>query len=171
MVPPRGDIRIDLLSDTVTLPPPEMREAMAAAPVGDDVYGEDPTVRRLEEEVAARLAKEAAIFVPSGTMGNLLALLAHCPRGRKVLVGRPAGPGVARDSRPRPRHRPAGHQHRLFPHRSVRLDDRRLPDGPRPARDPNGGAGREPRPGGDPLRRRKLRHRARLAGGSRSHEL
>jgi len=87
VIAPKGEIRVDLLSDTVTLPPPEMREAMTRAELGDDVYGEDPTVRRLEEEAAERLGKEAAIFVPSGTMGNLLALLAHCPRGRKVLVG------------------------------------------------------------------------------------
>lgn len=78
---------IDLRSDTLTLPPPEMREAMARAEVGDDVYGEDPSVNRLEQQAAHRLGKEAAIFVPSGTMANLLALLAHCPRGRMVLLG------------------------------------------------------------------------------------
>ncbi len=78
---------IDLLSDTVTLPPPAMVEAMARAQVGDDVYGEDPTVNRLEAQAAAMLGMEAAILVASGTMANLLALLAHCPRGRMVLVG------------------------------------------------------------------------------------
>jgi threonine aldolase len=78
---------IDLRSDTVTLPPPPMREAIARAEVGDDVYGEDPTVSRLEALAAERLAKEAAILLPSGTMANLLALMAHCRRGRKVLVG------------------------------------------------------------------------------------
>jgi threonine aldolase len=78
---------IDLRSDTVTQPTPEMREAMAEAEVGDDVYRDDPTVNRLEELAAAMLGKEAAIFVPSGTMGNLLALLVHCQRGDEVIVG------------------------------------------------------------------------------------
>jgi threonine aldolase len=78
---------IDLRSDTVTRPTPEMREAMASAPVGDDVYGEDPTVNRLQDLAAARMGKEAAIFVPSGTMGNLASLLAHCGRGDEAIVG------------------------------------------------------------------------------------
>ncbi len=77
----------DLRSDTVTRPTPEMREAMAQAPVGDDVYGEDPTVNRLQALAAERLGKEAALFVPSGTMGNLASLLAHCGRGDEVIVG------------------------------------------------------------------------------------
>lgn len=78
---------VDLRSDTVTKPTPEMREAMAEAEVGDDVYRDDPTVNRLEAMAAERLGKEAAIFVPSGTMGNLLALLVHCQRGDEVIVG------------------------------------------------------------------------------------
>jgi threonine aldolase len=78
---------IDLRSDTVTRPTPEMRAAMAAAPVGDDVYGEDPTVNDLQALAAARLGKEAGIFVPSGTMGNLASLLAHCGRGDEVIMG------------------------------------------------------------------------------------
>ena len=78
---------IDLRSDTVTKPTPEMREAMAEAEVGDDVYRDDPTVNRLEELAAEMLGKEAALFVPSGTMGNLLALLVHCQRGNEVIVG------------------------------------------------------------------------------------
>jgi threonine aldolase len=78
---------IDLRSDTVTQPTPEMREAMAKAEVGDDVYGDDPTVIRLQEMAAHMLGKEAALFVPSGTMGNLLALLVHCQRGDEVIVG------------------------------------------------------------------------------------
>lgn len=78
---------IDLRSDTVTQPTPEMREAMAEAEVGDDVYCDDPTVIRLEELAASMLGKEAAIFVPSGTMGNLIALLVHCQRGEEVIVG------------------------------------------------------------------------------------
>jgi len=78
---------IDLRSDTVTRPTPEMREAMAEAEVGDDVYRDDPTVNRLEELAAQMLGKEAAIFVPSGTMGNLIALLVHCQRGEEVIVG------------------------------------------------------------------------------------
>ena len=78
---------IDLRSDTVTKPTPEMRAAMAEAEVGDDVYRDDPTVNRLEELAAEMLGKEAALFVPSGTMGNLLALLVHCQRGDEVIVG------------------------------------------------------------------------------------
>lgn len=78
---------IDLRSDTVTKPTAEMRAAMQAAEVGDDVYGEDPTVNRLEEMAAARLGKEAALFVCSGTQSNLLALLAHCERGDEYIVG------------------------------------------------------------------------------------
>lgn len=81
---------IDLRSDTVTLPPPEMREVMARAEVGDDVYGEDPTVNKLENYAAELLGKEAALFVPSGTMGNLAALLAHCQRGDEIIVGEKA---------------------------------------------------------------------------------
>jgi len=78
---------IDLRSDTVTRPSPAMREAMARAEVGDDVYGEDPTVRMLEETVASLLGKEAALFVPSGTMGNQLALLTSTRRGDEVVCG------------------------------------------------------------------------------------
>ncbi len=81
---------IDLRSDTVTQPTQAMREAMAQAPVGDDVYGEDPSVNRLQEMAAARLGKEAALFVPSGTMGNLAAILAHCTRGDEVILGNKA---------------------------------------------------------------------------------
>ena len=78
---------IDLRSDTVTHPSPKMREAMAYADVGDDVYGEDPTVNRLQELAAGTLGKEAALFVASGTMGNLVSLLAHCGRGDEVILG------------------------------------------------------------------------------------
>ena len=78
---------IDLRSDTVTQPTPEMREAMANAEVGDDVYGEDPTINRLEEMSAERLGKKAGMFVPSGTMGNLAAILAHCNRGDEMIMG------------------------------------------------------------------------------------
>ncbi len=78
---------VDLRSDTITRPTPRMRQAMAAAEVGDDVFGEDPTVNRLEEMAAARLGKEAALFVPSGTMGNLVSLLVHCGRGDEVILG------------------------------------------------------------------------------------
>jgi threonine aldolase len=78
---------IDLRSDTVTLPTPAMREAMATAEVGDDVLGEDPTVNRLEAMAAERVGKEAALFVASGTMANLVALLTHCGRGDEVIVG------------------------------------------------------------------------------------
>jgi len=78
---------IDLRSDTVTLPTPEMRQAMAYAELGDDVFGEDPTVNRLETQMAERLGKQAGLFVPSGTMGNLTALLTHCGRGDEVILG------------------------------------------------------------------------------------
>ncbi len=79
--------RIDLRSDTVSWPTPEMRRAMAEAEVGDDVFGEDPTVNRLQEEAARLLGKEAGLFVASGTMGNLVAVLAHCGRGDEVILG------------------------------------------------------------------------------------
>ena len=78
---------IDLRSDTVTHPTPAMREAMARAEVGDDVYGEDPTVNRLQEMAAEMLDKDAGLFVPSGTMGNLAAILAHCGRGDEIILG------------------------------------------------------------------------------------
>ena len=81
---------IDLRSDTVTKPTPEMREAMAEAVVGDDVYGEDPTVNRLQEMAAEITGHEAALFVASGTMGNLSATLAHCGRGDEVILGKEA---------------------------------------------------------------------------------
>ena len=81
---------IDLRSDTVTKPSPAMREAIANAEVGDDVYGEDPTVNRLEELAAGMLGTEAALFVPSGTQSNLLALLTHCQRGDEFIVGQNA---------------------------------------------------------------------------------
>lgn len=79
---------VDLRSDTVTHPTPAMREAMANAEVGDDVMGEDPTINRLQEMAAQRLGKEAGIFVPSGTMGNLTAILAHCGRGDEAIMGK-----------------------------------------------------------------------------------
>ena len=78
---------IDLRSDTVTLPTPAMREAMYKAEVGDDVYHEDPTINRLQTIAAERLGKEAAMFVPSGTMGNTTSILAHASRGEAVIVG------------------------------------------------------------------------------------
>ncbi|MBI3164365.1 MAG: low-specificity L-threonine aldolase [Chloroflexi bacterium] len=78
---------VDLRSDTVTRPTPEMREAMAEAEVGDDVYMGDPTVNKLQEKAAEMLGKEDSLFVPSGTMGNLLALLVHCQRGDEAIIG------------------------------------------------------------------------------------
>lgn len=80
------DKPIDLRSDTVTVPTEEMRRAMAAAEVGDDVYGEDPTVRKLEELAAEKMGKEAGLFVVSGTMGNLVAVMTHCKRGDEVIL-------------------------------------------------------------------------------------
>jgi len=79
--------QLEFRSDTFTLPTPSMMAAIARAELGDDVYGEDPTVRRLEELAAETLGKEAACLVPSGTMANLTAILSHCPRGAKILVG------------------------------------------------------------------------------------
>ena len=84
---PKGPIKADLRSDTVTQPCEAMRAAMAQAEVGDDVYGDDPSVNRLEASLAERLGKEAGLFVPSGTMSNLLAMLAHCGRGEEVIAG------------------------------------------------------------------------------------
>jgi threonine aldolase len=78
---------IDLRSDTVTHPTPAMREAMAAAEVGDDVYGEDPTINRLQKLAAEKMGKAAGLFVPSGTRGNLLAVMSHCQRGDEVMMG------------------------------------------------------------------------------------
>ena len=81
---------IDLRSDTVTQPTEAMRQAMANAAVGDDVYGEDPTVNKLQEIAAEKMGKQAGLFVPSGTMGNLAAILTHCGRGDEVILGNKA---------------------------------------------------------------------------------
>jgi len=78
---------VDLRSDTMTKPTDAMRRAMAEAEVGDDVFGEDPTINRLEEMAADRLGKESALFVSSGTMANLVSLLAHCGRGDEIILG------------------------------------------------------------------------------------
>ena len=82
--------KIDLRSDTVTQPTPAMREAMAGAEVGDDVFADDPTVNRLQAECAARFGMEAGLFFPSGTQSNLAALMSHCARGEEVIVGQEA---------------------------------------------------------------------------------
>ncbi|MFN8895171.1 MAG: low-specificity L-threonine aldolase [Betaproteobacteria bacterium] len=81
---------VDLRSDTVTQPTPAMREAMMRAELGDDVFGDDPSVNALQARIAALLGKEAALFVPTGTMGNLCGLMAHCQRGDEYLVGQMA---------------------------------------------------------------------------------
>jgi threonine aldolase len=81
---------IDLRSDTVTRPTPAMREAIARAEVGDDVFGDDPTVNALQERIAAMLGKEAALFMPTGTQSNLCALMGHCQRGDEYIVGQMA---------------------------------------------------------------------------------
>src|SRR5450755_4641198 len=81
---------VDLRSDTVTRPTAAMRAAMAAAEVGDDVFGDDPTVNALQERIAAMLGKEAALFVPSGTQSNLVAIMSHCGRGDEYIVGQMA---------------------------------------------------------------------------------
>ena len=81
---------IDLRSDTVTHPTAAMRAAMMAAPLGDDVFGDDPTVNALQQKLADRLGFEAALFMPSGTQSNLCAILAHCGRGDEYIVGQSA---------------------------------------------------------------------------------
>src|SRR6056300_137440 len=80
-------VRLDMRSDTVTQPTADMRQAMAGAAVGDDVYGDDPTVNALQDRVAQLLGKEAGLFVATGTQSNLCATLAHCQRGDEILVG------------------------------------------------------------------------------------
>ena len=85
----RGNAPVcDLRSDTVTQPDDGMRQAMYAAELGDDVYGEDPQINRLEADLSERLGKEAGLFLPTGTMSNLVGLLAHCARGEEIIVGR-----------------------------------------------------------------------------------
>jgi threonine aldolase len=81
---------VDLRSDTVTRPTAAMRDAMFAAPLGDDVFGDDPSVNALQERIAALLGKEAALFMPTGTQSNLAALMSHCQRGDEYLVGQMA---------------------------------------------------------------------------------
>ncbi len=81
---------VDLRSDTVTQPSPAMRAAMLAAPLGDDVFGDDPSVNALQEKIAGMLGFEAALFVPTGTQSNLCAILSHCQRGDEYIVGQMA---------------------------------------------------------------------------------
>ena len=81
---------VDLRSDTVTQPTPEMRTAMMAAPLGDDVFGDDPSINALQEKIASLLGFEAAMFVPTGTQSNLCAILSHCQRGDEYIVGQQA---------------------------------------------------------------------------------
>ena len=81
---------VDLRSDTVTQPTPAMRDAMMAAPLGDDVFGTDPSMNALQEKIAALLGFEAALFVPTGTQSNLCAILSHCGRGDEYIVGQQA---------------------------------------------------------------------------------
>lgn len=88
----RPDRMIDLRSDTVTQPSPEMKRAMAEAELGDDVFGDDPTVNALQERAAEITGKEAALFVPSGTMADLISLMVHVPRGGEVIIGQGAHP-------------------------------------------------------------------------------
>src|SRR5215217_3215267 len=88
---PGGSMRvIDLRSDTVTLPSPEMRRFIYEAELGDDVYGEDPTINRLQARAAEMLGKEASLYVPSGTMGNVVAHLTWCQAGDEVICGQAA---------------------------------------------------------------------------------
>ena len=90
---------VDLRSDTVTQPTPAMRAAMAAAALGDDVFGDDPTVNALQARIAAITGKEAALFMPSGTQSNLCGILAHCARGDEYIVGQLAQMGRRRGGR------------------------------------------------------------------------
>ena len=83
-------VNIDLRSDTVTQPTPAMRDAMMSAPLGDDVFGDDPTVNVLQDKIAALLGFEAALFVPTGTQSNFCAILSHCQRGDEYIVGQMA---------------------------------------------------------------------------------
>ena len=83
-------MKVDLRSDTVTQPTPAMREAMMAAPLGDDVFADDPSVNALQEKIAGVLGFEAALFVPTGTQSNLCAILSHCQRGDEYIVGQMA---------------------------------------------------------------------------------
>ena len=108
---------VDLRSDTVTQPTPAMRAAMLAAPLGDDVFGDDPTVNALQERIASMLGKEAALFVPSGTQSNLVAIMSHCGRGDEYIVGQMAhtyrweggGAAVLASVQPQPlEHQPDG---------------------------------------------------------------
>src|ERR1700756_5885502 len=85
-----SDPMIDLRSDTVTHPSAAMRAAMAQAAVGDDVFGDDPTVNRLQDVAAERFGMQAGLFFPSGTQSNLAAVMSHCPRGEEVIVGQDA---------------------------------------------------------------------------------
>ena len=141
----------DFRSDTVTRPTAAMRAAMAAAPVGDDVFGDDPSVNALEAETAALLGFEAALFVPSGTQSNLIGVMTHCARGDEYIVGqeahtyryeaggaRGAGQRAAAAARQRPRRHAAARRHRgrdqarrlaLRPHppHRAREHDRRAP--------------------------------------------
>src|SRR6478609_11026660 len=81
---------VDLRSDTVTRPTAAMRDAMLSAPLGDDVFGDDPSVNALQEQIAGMLGFEAALFVPTGTQSNLCAILSHCQRGDEYIVGQQA---------------------------------------------------------------------------------
>lgn len=114
---------IDLRTDTITLPSPEMRQAMADAAVGDDFYGEDPTIRALEAEAAALLGKEGALYVPSGTMGNLIAHLAHAPAGGEVVGPESAHSFLSEAGGPA---RVAGMMIRTFPQVAGELDVGRI---------------------------------------------
>ena len=104
--------RIDLRSDTVTVPSAGMRQAMAAAPVGDDQYGEDPSVNRLQERIAVLLGKEAALFVPSGTMANQIGLKVLTRPGDEVVLGARSAHRLARIRRRRGKFRSAVHSGR-----------------------------------------------------------
>jgi threonine aldolase len=114
---------IDLRSDTVTLPSPPMRQAMAEAAVGDDFYGEDPTVAQLEREAAELLGKEAALYTPSGTMANLLAHMTHAPAGGDVVGPETAHSFVSEGGGPA---RVAGMMIRVYPQRRGELDVARV---------------------------------------------
>jgi threonine aldolase len=156
---------VDLRSDTVTRPTGAMREAMMAAPLGDDVFGDDPTVNALQERIAGLLGKEAALFVPTGTQSNLCAILAHCQRGDEYLVGQMAhcyrweggGAAVLGSMQPQPlAHQADGTLALADIEAAIKPDDAHFR--PNPAAGAGKHSGRQP----SAVRRCASRHRARI---------
>jgi hypothetical protein len=158
----KTETQVDLRSDTVTQPTAAMRQAMLAAPLGDDVFGDDPTVNALQTRIASLLGFEAALFVPTGTQSNLCALLAHCQRGDEYLVGQQAhcyrweggGGAVFGSIQPQPLGAPA-RRHAGPGRPGGRRQTRRRPLCPHPP----AGAGKHPGWQAAAVRLRAKRHR------------